>query len=61
MTQAEKNKLTDTPVLLNGRPARIIGRLLPYPRVVDMRSDIEAEFSWDAVARTVAAGGRFKI
>jgi len=61
MVQAEKNRLVDTRVLLNNRPARIIGRLLPFPRVRDMRADIEAEFAWETVARVVAAGGRFKI
>lgn len=67
MLQSQKDALTDTPVTLNGQPAAISGRLSLFPIVRTLKPQTErgqhyaAEFTWQAVARIVAAGGDFRI
>jgi hypothetical protein len=64
MTDAEKARLVATPVTLNGYPAAITGRGMPWARITTLASagkhHIGADWSWPAVARIVADGGAFK-
>ena len=42
---------------LDGEPARIVGRCLPFARV---RSDTQdVEFAWETIRRVMEEGGRF--
>ena len=60
LTTEQKYDLVATPVTLDGKKAAIRGALNAYATVVAVdRSGAAAQFSWSAVARVVANGGRF--
>lgn len=63
MTVNERTKYIEmTNATLNGKPARITGRLLDYAVIGQIDNpDIKVEFSWDAVRRIMERDGRFKI
>lgn len=61
-----RDDLMRAEVTLDGKPAHISGRLLPYavvwqvPPDGDLAQSKDVQFSWAAVARVVAGGGAFK-
>lgn len=61
VTQEEKDEFMDLGVLLDGEPARIVGRRLPVATVRTTDGSRSAEFSWDAVKHVVETKeGRFR-
>jgi hypothetical protein len=57
----QRQKLCETPVTLDGEPARISGWANPFAAVT--RSDGRGgsvEFAWPTAARIVEAGGAFQ-
>ena len=65
MNQCEKDRLIDEHVTLNGLPAKISGRLMPFARVRALPATsngmhISADYAWHTVANIVATGGAFK-
>ena len=56
----ERYDLIDARVTLNGKPAKISGARMQYAMVATLDGSMEFEWSWEAVARIVAAGGKFK-
>ncbi len=64
MTTQEKTALIDAQgVTLNGIPAKVVGRLMPFARV---RQDgppgeaLDVEFAWGTVQHVISTGGAFK-
>jgi hypothetical protein len=57
---AERYQLCDTPVTLDGQPARIGGARNEFATVRLAGSGLSAEFAWPTVARIVSRGGDFK-
>lgn len=55
--QAIANKYVGHEVTLNGKPARIIGRLQPFATV--WNETTEAVFSWQTVKKVCDNGGNF--
>lgn len=55
-----RDALMEKKVTLDGKPARICGRLKKFA-IVWQREDIckQAEFSWPAVERIIHSGGNF--
>ena len=45
---------------LDGRPARIVGRLNPFATVATLPDGPSYQFAWETVARVMAQGGVFK-
>lgn len=61
ITTEQKYDLINVRVTLNGKPAKISGARMQFATVATLDSSGTAvEFSWPAVARIVAAGGKFK-
>ncbi|KMV19651.1 hypothetical protein ACT17_06340 [Mycolicibacterium conceptionense] len=58
--EEQRKALCDTPVTLDGEPAKISGWALPFAKVHrrDGRGG-EVEFAWSTAARIVELGGRF--
>lgn len=56
----ERYALIDARVTLNGKPAKISGARMQFAMVAALDGSMEFEWSWDAVARIVTAGGKFK-
>ena len=50
---------TAQPCTLNGKPAKITGRLNEFATVGALQGWMASEFSWEAVARIMAKGGNF--
>jgi hypothetical protein len=65
MTDADKTRLVETPVTLNGHPAAITGRGMPWARITTLapagKHHIGGDWAWPTVARVVASGGNFTI
>jgi len=63
VTQKQKDDWMDEHVTLNGEPAKISGRLMPYATVYALtgsdRGYISAKFSWLAVHVITLKGGNF--
>lgn len=55
-----RRELIETRVTLNGNPARITGARSRFATVTDLTTRLSAEWSWEAVERVVAKGGRFE-
>jgi len=56
-----KRELVDTPVSLNGRPARIVGVQQPFATVATIPQGPAMEWSWEAADRIVREhGGSFQ-
>jgi hypothetical protein len=48
--------------LLNGRPAKIVGRLSPVASVVELGGATEAQWPWETVQNVMTRlGGRFRV
>ncbi len=59
MKQSEKNRLVDTDVTLDGKRARIVGRLNEFATVTDY--DRHFDWAWDTVKNIVDnKQGKFK-
>jgi len=59
----ERDRLIDTPVTLNGKPAKICGKLEPYATVCQYGDNwhIQAMFTWQTVQHVVNnKNGEFK-
>lgn len=54
------NKYAGCVCTLDGKPAKISGRLLPFARVAQIASALEVEFSWVVVDRIMREGGEFR-
>ena len=55
ITDSQKDAAVNAAVTLNGKPARIVGRLLACPLVVDLTNDLIAvEFCWSTVLRVIS-------
>jgi hypothetical protein len=59
LTLDDKRALCATPVTLNGAPAVITGAMEKTALVIAFDGAARAEYSWPAVARITANGGRF--
>lgn len=59
ITLENRRELCQARVTLNGRPAVIGGVRNPFATVAYLDGSGELEWSWDAVARIVASGGKF--
>lgn len=47
-------------VTLNGRPARVKGRLLKFPTIHTDDGELSAEFAWETIIRVIREnGGQF--
>jgi hypothetical protein len=57
---AQRAALCHEDVTLNGQPATIAGCRNPYATVAQLPSGLALEWSWETVARIVAAGGDFR-
>lgn len=57
---AKRLGFTDAEVTLNGERAKISGVRNRFATVTQMRSRLSCEFSWEAVERIIANGGRFQ-
>ncbi len=53
ITDERKRELIDTPVMLNGSPARISGYKNNFPTVRNTRTGEGYEWSWETVDRIV--------
>ena len=61
ITTEQKYELISARVTLDGKPAKISGARMQFATVATLdASGAAVEFSWQAVARIVAAGGKFK-
>lgn len=60
ITQEEKDKLISIPVYLDGKPAKITGRLLDFPVVRILYTTTSVEFAWETVKRIVEFDRQFK-
>lgn len=60
MTQEEKNQLCEYKITINGKPAKIVGRLLDFPFVAEVDGPLASVFSWKTIARVISNGGNFK-
>lgn len=59
ITPEQREELVAAEVTLNGNRAKIGGTRNDFATVTDITTRLSAEWSWDAVARVVANGGRF--
>ena len=54
MKQSEKNRLVDTHVTLNGKPASVCGRLCDFPHIRDLNPEgLDVEYCWETVKHFV--------
>ena len=61
MNDETKRQLIAATVTLDGRPAKISGRLLGYAVVGSLEQPLTSvQYSWEAVARIVEQGGAFR-
>lgn len=60
VTQEQRGALCAAHVTLDGKPANICGRLEQFAIVARLDGAARIEITWPAVARIVAAGGKFK-
>ena len=64
LTQKQKDDLVLTSYMigctLNGQPAKVIGRLMQFPMVVERDGPLAVEYSWQAVARVMAKDRAFR-
>ena len=61
MTTQEKTALIDAHgVTLNGKPAKVFGRLMPFARVRQIPEGLDVEFAWGTVQHIISTGGAFK-
>ena len=57
----EKEKWVNASVTLNGKPAKIVGKKITFPKVVEINGPLSVEFSWQAVKRIMTKNnGEFK-
>lgn len=56
---SERQELCAAPVTLDGQRAKVMGYTKPYATVMQVKTGLSAEWSWEAVARIVARGGAF--
>ena len=61
MQQQVKDEYAGRRCTLDGHPAKITGRLLPFAIVGTHFGGLAAEYSWEAVVRIMAKGGDFKL
>lgn len=54
------DKYTGKNCKLDGKPAKITGRLLKFAIVSQLPDGLSAEFSWDAVKRIMERNAQFK-
>jgi len=63
MKQSEIDALCDRAasigITLNGKPAAIAGRLLPFGWICALDRSEKYEWSWEAISRTVNRDGKF--
>lgn len=60
-TYEERRALSESPITLDGFPARLIGFRLDYPLIESKVTGEQVEFAWRVVARVIAEkGGAFK-
>ena len=56
-----QDKAHEIGITLDGRHARLIGRMLPYGIIATTEKPaLTAEFSWTAIERIINNGGAFK-
>ena len=60
MSNPALDKYAGAVCTLDGKPAKIAGRLLPFAKVAQIDSALEVEFSWSTVDRIMQAGGEFR-
>ena len=59
-SNSEIEKWIGADCTLNGKPARIVGRKVTYPKVVEINGQLTVEFSWQAVKRIMTTkNGKF--
>lgn len=51
----EKEEWIGALVTLNGKPARIVGRKITYPKIAEIDGPLSVEFSWQAIKRIMTA------
>ena len=56
---AISEEFTGAACTLDGKPAKITGRLNEFATVGALQGWMASEFSWEAVARIMAKGGNF--
>lgn len=61
MNYSRKLELLQVPVTINGKPAKIMGSERLFPTVASLDGKYAADWTWLAVERIVAAGGRFVL
>ena len=60
VSNKEKEHWIGQLVTLDGKMARIVGRKLTHPHIIEIRGPGNVEFSWQAVKRIMEKGGHFK-
>lgn len=60
-TLDERRELCEKSVTLEGKPARICGARLHFPRVATLDGKHQGEWSWAAVQRVCDNGGHFML
>ncbi len=61
LPQHEIDALVDTKgVTLNGKPAKIQGRLEGFANVSELDGPLSVQYAWSTVKNIVASGGQFK-
>lgn len=56
----DRYALCDTPVTLDGKPAKIAGAKRDFATIRTLPDGASYEWAWETVARVVANGGAFK-
>ena len=59
-TKAAAARWAGSACTLDGRPARVLGRLQRFATVATIPGGAAVEFSWAAVGRIMGKGGGFK-
>lgn len=55
-----RDEMIETPVTLDGLPARVTGRKLDHAVVAQIRGPLALEWAWSTVERVILAGGKFE-
>ncbi|MFA5158563.1 MAG: hypothetical protein WC451_05275 [Patescibacteria group bacterium] len=53
-------KWTGEKCTLDGKPARVLGRLNNFATIAQIPDGLKADWCWDIVDRIMTAGGNFK-
>lgn len=59
LRQVLADRWTGARCTLNGKPAVIRGRLLPFASVAYLNTPVSVEYTWETVNRVMLRGGNF--